>query len=172
MNKYIDKYLNHLLYERNYSKETVRSYSIDLSELRFFIEREEIEFLKFDKQDAKNYMAYLYLKRLSKKSVVRHISSCRSFFKYLLNDGLFEYNPFMTIKNIKREKKLPEVLFFEEIDDIVSSMEIKNEFSICFERKNDKLIILNKNIELFCYNDGVIVFNFNFITFIKIHKHY
>ena len=130
MLKLIDEYLNYLKFNRNYSSDTIRSYGEDLKNLYSYVSSEDISFLDFDKQDAKNYVASLYVKGLSKKSIVRHISCCRSFYRHLLNESKVESNPFNTIKSIKREKKLPEVLFIEEIDDIISFMEIKNEFSI------------------------------------------
>lgn len=130
MEKIVNKFLEYLRYNRNYSSDTVRSYSNDLKQLIDYINREDLDVYSFDKQDAKNYLASLYIKELSKKSIVRHMSSCRTFYKYLLNEKIVNANPFVAIKNIKREKKLPEVLFFEEIDDIIKSMEIKTIYSI------------------------------------------
>ena len=130
MEKVVNKFLEYLQYNRNYSPDTVRSYSNDLRQLVDYITREDLDIYSFDKQDAKNYLASLYMKELSKKSIVRHMSSCRTFYKYLLNEKLVNANPFLAVKNIKREKKLPEVLFFEEIDDIVKSMKIKDIYSI------------------------------------------
>lgn len=126
----IEKYLNHLKYNRNYSSDTVKSYNDDLKKLYEYIGSEDLSYKSFSKQDAKNYVSSLYLKGLSKKSIVRHVSSCRSFYRYLLNEGVVSLNPFNAIKNIRREKKLPEVLFIDEIDDIIKSMEVKDEYSI------------------------------------------
>lgn len=126
----IEKYLNHLKYNRNYSSDTVKSYNDDLKKLYEYIGSEDLSYKSFNKQDAKNYVSSLYLKGLSKKSIVRHVSSCRSFYRYLLNEGVVSLNPFNAIKNIRREKKLPEVLFIDEIDDIIKSMEVKDEYSI------------------------------------------
>lgn len=130
MDKAIEEFISHLKYGRNYSHDTIVDYSADLKNLYNYILSEEIDYLLFDKQDAKNYVASLYLKGLSKKSIVRHISTCRTFYKFLLNDEKVKSNPFLVIKTIKKEKKLPEVLFFEEIDDIIKSMTIKDEYSI------------------------------------------
>ena len=130
MLKLIDSYLNYLRYNRNYSSDTIKSYGDDLKGLYEYVSSEDLDVITFDKQDAKNYVASLYIKGLAKKSIVRHISSCRSFYRYLLNEGKVVSNPFNAIKSIKREKKLPEVLFIEEIDDIIRSMEIKDEYSI------------------------------------------
>ena len=126
----IEKYLHHLKYNRNYSSDTIKSYNDDLKKLYEYVSSEELSFKELNKQDAKNYVASLYLKNLSKKSIARHASSCRSFYRYLLNEGIVSSNPFNAIKNIKREKKLPEVLFIDEIDDIIKSMEVKDEYSI------------------------------------------
>jgi len=130
MEKVVNKFLDYLKYNRNYSPDTVRSYGNDLKQFIDHIKLEDLDIYSFDKQDAKNYLASLYIKELSKKSIVRHMSSCRSFYKYLLNEKLVSVNPFLAVKNIKREKKLPEVLFFEEIDDIIKSMTIKDVYSI------------------------------------------
>ena len=106
MDKDVKDFLEYLHYQRNYSIDTIKSYGSDLDSFISFLKREEIDLYKFDKQDAKNYVAELYLKKLAKKSIVRHISTCRSFYKYLLRESKVTINPFLAIKSIKREKKL------------------------------------------------------------------
>lgn len=69
-------------------------------------------------------MNYLYDKKYSNKAIARHISSLRSFYKYLKKEGIVDNNPMVLISNPKIEKKLPKVVYPNELEDILNTPDI------------------------------------------------
>jgi integrase/recombinase XerC len=58
----------------------------------------------------RSYLAHLSRRKLSRASVARHLSALRSFFKYLVREGVVEANPARTVATPKKEKHLPAVM--------------------------------------------------------------
>lgn len=56
---------------------------------------------------------------LDSKSIARHLSTIRSFYKFLLIEGIVKKDPTDLIENPKQKKKIPSVLSKKEIDLIL-----------------------------------------------------
>ncbi len=65
---------------------------------------------------------------MSSRSVNRKISSLKSFFGYLLSNGLIESNPMLKIQSPKTEKRLPSFVEKENINQLLDFWEMKNTF--------------------------------------------
>ena len=85
---YINKFLKYLKVQKKYSDYTIKSYEIDLMELYDF----KTDLINIDNKLVREYLDYLYSKNLKRNSISRKISSIRSFYNYLLNDGIIETN--------------------------------------------------------------------------------
>lgn len=70
------------------------------------------------------YLNYLYDKKYSNKAIARHISSLRSFYRYLKKENIITNNPMLLISNPKIEKKLPKVVYSKELEDILNTPDI------------------------------------------------
>lgn len=115
MKKDKENYLDYLTYERNYSDKTVLNYDKDLNLFIDFCNYKNIsEFRLVDFNFIRTYLKYLYSLKYSNKTINRHLSSLRSFFKYLLKEKRVDTNPCMLISNPKKEQRLPN--FINEID--------------------------------------------------------
>lgn len=124
---YIDRFLDYLEYELNYSKNTLISYAIDIRDFENFIKREEFAediILVKRLSICKNYINYLGEKNYSKKSVARKISALRAFYNYLYEEKLVNENLFNKIPIPKIPKKLPNILTENEIDYLFNSIDI------------------------------------------------
>ena len=85
-----------------------------------FLKRETIS--NFDEVDYKLLRFYLndmFNKNYSSKTISRHLSSLRTFFKYLSKENIITFNPMVLISNPKEEKKLPTYLNYRELDDFL-----------------------------------------------------
>lgn len=108
-------FLEYLKYERNYSDKTVLNYQKDLNLFINFCQNENVNnFKKVDFEFIRTYLKYLYSLKYSNKTISRHLSSLRSFFKYLLSKNEIQKNPCLLISNPKKEQRLPN--FISEID--------------------------------------------------------
>ncbi len=115
----IEEYLNYLLIEKKYSNHTIMSYQNDLTEFANFCKQKKKELYQLNKQDLKDYLTHLKHKYTSDKTISHHISSLRSFYKYLMISKYIDQNPVSLIALPKITKTLPQVLSEEEVDRIL-----------------------------------------------------
>ncbi|HAJ57717.1 MAG TPA: tyrosine recombinase XerC [Candidatus Omnitrophica bacterium] len=119
MERHIEKFLRYLEIERNASAHTILNYRLDLEEFRDFLKDIGIE--KVDYLFVRKYLAHLKERDLAVRSVSRKLSSLRSFFKFLIKDGLLKVNPTDAIVSPKREKPLPKFLTEEDAAKLVDA---------------------------------------------------
>jgi integrase/recombinase XerC/integrase/recombinase XerD len=112
----IDEYLSYLSRVKNYSPETIRAYTEDLSKLKEYLEKENLDAFTLNTSCARRFVAGLSETGLAKVSVNRIKSSVTGYYKWLLSSKYVEYNPFENIKNLKKSRELPDYLFENEIE--------------------------------------------------------
>ncbi|MDD3392490.1 MAG: tyrosine recombinase XerC [Bacilli bacterium] len=112
-----EQFIKYLEIEKRYSKYTIINYQKDLEVFLLFLNKEDIaNILKVDHQVIRNYLINIYNKKYTSKTIARKISTLRSFFKYLLKEHIIEINPMLLISNPKEEKKLPRLLYGNELE--------------------------------------------------------
>jgi tyrosine recombinase XerC len=113
----IGDFLDYLTYERNVSFNTVSAYRDDLESFvsflcndYFTLGRDQLDFRRVDHLTIRAYLAHLARRRLSRSSAARHLSSLRSFFRYLMRESVVDVNPARGVATPRREKHLPSVM--------------------------------------------------------------
>jgi len=113
----IGSFLDYLTFERNVSPNTVAAYRDDLESFTSFLcndyftmGRDQLDLASVDHLTVRSYLAHLSRRKLSRASAARHLSALRSFFKYLVREGIVEANPARSVATPKKEKRLPAVL--------------------------------------------------------------
>lgn len=144
MDKYRNMFLDYLECEKNFSDYTILNYKEDLNKFITYLNEEKINNENIDYNLIRKYLVYLHNKKLSKKTVCRHISTLRTFFKYLTRKQLIKDNPMTLISNPKVDKILPKFLYKEELDTILNIPDKESAIGI-----RDSLIL-----ELF-YSTGI-----------------
>jgi integrase/recombinase XerC len=126
LSEWIDRFLRHLEFERNFSEHTLRSYASDLEQLRDFLthgpdgqERPAPELEQIDNLTIREFLAARYERRNKKSSVARKLAAVRSFLKYLWKQGAIRTNPATIVATPKLEQRLPEFLDRETAAEIV-----------------------------------------------------
>lgn len=127
MKEHINKFLDYLKYERNYSDNTIIGYSNHLELFNNYLNNKKIN--EIDYNTIRSYINYLY-NLYNTKSICNHISSLRSFFKYLKCENIITNNPLTLIENPKLEKKLPKFLYYEDIEKILNVPDINTDIGI------------------------------------------
>ena len=121
MEQNIIDFLKYLKLEKNYSSYTILNYGKDLKIfLKFLDENKITKLTEIEYKTIRKFLEFLYEEEYSKKSIARHISSLRSFFKYLLKEEKITKNPMNLITNPKLDKKLPKFLYYDELEKILS----------------------------------------------------
>ncbi|HEX8410059.1 MAG TPA: tyrosine recombinase XerC [Thermoanaerobaculia bacterium] len=122
MTNEIGDFLDYLTFERNVSPNTIIAYRDDLESFTSFLcndyltlGRDQLDLRRVDHLAVRSYLAHLSRRKLSRSSVARHLSALRTFFKYLVREGVVDANPARTVATPKREKHLPAVLQTSDI---------------------------------------------------------
>ncbi|MDT8285630.1 MAG: tyrosine recombinase XerC [Elusimicrobiales bacterium] len=113
----IERFLLHIKSQLNFSRHTVRAYASDLAEFAAYAEAEGAEFpAGFDRYLMRAYMAMLQEDRKnSRNTIIRKVSSARSFIRWLIAEGELESDPFALLRAPKKEKRLPRFLTEGEV---------------------------------------------------------
>jgi len=117
----IDLYLRHLADGRQLSPHTIEAYRHDLAEFVEFLEGHREEGWGWDQIDRltlRSYLGHLDQRGLARSSIVRKLSSIRSFFRFLHQEELVEVNPGRSIRSPKLERRLPGWLTHRELGKI------------------------------------------------------
>ena len=124
----IRKYQQYLKLEKALSENTFDAYMTDLRKLLNFLESENIGVLDTTLDDLERFAAGLHDIGIHPRSQARILSGIKSFFHFLVIADYLEADPSELLEGPKIGFKLPEVLTVEEIDKIISTVELeKNE---------------------------------------------
>jgi integrase/recombinase XerC len=128
MQQLVEQFLEHLRYERNVSAHTLRNYRIDLEQFLQYLSRGEkgkksttpsIE--QIDHLTIREWLASLHSAQKQKSSIARKLAALRTFFQFLVREGLLEVNPAKLVSTPRQEKKLPKHLSVEEAVRFIES---------------------------------------------------
>lgn len=125
----IIEYKNFLKLERSLSDNSVSAYVNDINKLTSFLKlnhKETIEYSNIDSNIIQEFVEYLYNLGISSYSQARIISGIKSFFNYLIFEEKIKINPTELIESPKLDKKLPDTLNIDDIENILSSIELNS----------------------------------------------
>ena len=114
----VKEYASYLLYQKNYSKKTIDSYTRDINKFLDFMNNENYTLNSVDSTLIRNFLAHETLDGISKRSNARRVIALRQFYEYLVKNNYVEFNPFIIISTPKLDKKLPEFMYLEEINNL------------------------------------------------------
>jgi len=138
------RFLDHLRVVKNASEHTVRNYAIDLNALKSYLEKELLFHCKpedlpekighsstyqdrwkgkdnlisldaINKKVIRNFLADLTANNSNKRTIVRRLSSLRTFFKYAVANNIIAINPTEDLETPKIDKKIPTSLSFDQV---------------------------------------------------------
>jgi integrase/recombinase XerC len=127
MEKLIEQFLEHLRYERNVSSHTLRNYASDLEQFLDFLapvtngRRTLPEITSIDHLTIREWLASLHAAQKKKASVARKLAALRTFFQFLVREGMLEVNPAKLVSTPRLEKKLPKHLSIDEAIRFIES---------------------------------------------------
>lgn len=117
MDDAVRAFVSYLAVERNASPETIRNYRSDLEQLASFLHQtsasKQARRIRVDAittEDIRSYLHWLDRKREKATSLARKLACLRSFYRFLVREGLAHRNPAEDIRSPKLPKQLPRVL--------------------------------------------------------------
>jgi len=118
---YIDKFLNYLTIEKNYSSHTITNYHIDLKEFESFLVNHAPKDIKeIDYFILRKFLSVLSERNLNKRTVSRKISTLKSFFKFMVREEEIKNNPANSLIYPRLDKNLPVFLTEEQVVKIIN----------------------------------------------------
>ncbi|PKL87488.1 MAG: hypothetical protein CVV23_15105 [Ignavibacteriae bacterium HGW-Ignavibacteriae-2] len=120
-NKCVDEFLKEIYGIKGVALNTHSAYSNDLNQFLQFLNQYEIRDVNsISTRHIRNFVMSLNSeKKLSRNSIARKLASLRSFFEYLVRNGLTETSPLKQIKNPKVSRKIPETLSLDSFLKII-----------------------------------------------------
>lgn len=148
MTKLEADYLEYLTISKGYSAHTIKNYGHDIERFHAFLAREGIAFDAIDPAVVRNFMTEELMRAKGgnpKRSLARRMSSLRGYYDYLLRKGLVQTNVFRLLSSPRQDKKLPEVLYVDEVNRLLDAN----------AKRDDWLAIRDQAILELLYASGV-----------------
>lgn len=142
----VDRFLEYLRVVKGSSQHTIRNYGLDLEGFRLFLESQKfsMDLAQVGKREIRGYLAELGSKQAKKRTILRRLSSLRSFFHFLSREKLIALNPMDEIDSPKLDKTIPVSLSYEQVERLFAAPD-----TACYLGLRDRCIM-----ELF-YSSGL-----------------
>lgn len=119
------RYRTYIKVEKRLSENSVEAYMRDLEQFAHFVlVKWDVPPRKVEREMVERYLEWLYDEGREKSSQARMLSGIRSFFNYLLLNDEIQSSPAEDISAPKAGRTLPDVLTTDEIDRLISSIEV------------------------------------------------
>lgn len=129
-NNLLKLYKTHLSIEKGLSENTASAYLNDVRHLFNFLDTEKIDLKKVETDNLHSFLILVHELGISPRSQARMLSGVKSFFKFLVLEGVFDRNPAEFLESPKLERELPDVLSVEEIDAMIAAIPSDKEESL------------------------------------------
>jgi len=118
----LDGFYSYMVAERRLAPNTVESYGRDLARYAGFIETAQLK--KIQECTRADLLQFLHHEQeygLSARSLSRMLSSIKTFYNYLVIEGVLEQSPFQDVQTPRLEKKLPGVMNRGEVEALINA---------------------------------------------------
>lgn len=121
----LDGFLDHLRVEQVASEHTIRSYKCDLESFFRWCERKGVDLLKTNHKELRGFLAELDAARYERSTINRHLSSIKSFYRWLTVAGFVKDDPSDALSGPKINRHLPHVI---KHDQMIALMAVHGAF--------------------------------------------
>src|ERR1700687_2635505 len=144
LDELLTQFLEHLRYERNVSEHTLRNYASDVEQFLDYLapaqpktgKRTEPDIAAIDHITIREWLATLHSAQKQKSSIARKLAALRTFFQFLVREGVLELNPAKLVATPRKEKKLPVHLTIEDAIRFIETPDTETDFG-----KRDRAIL-------------------------------
>lgn len=136
---YRDMFIQYIRYEKRFSPHTVTAYSNDIDDFFSYLELnyQLSDITVADYQMIRSWLVSLMESSMKPRSVNRKLSSLKSFYRFLLKEGIVTTNPMSRITSPKMAKVLPVYVEQDNIDMLLD----KVDFGEGYEGLRNRLVI-------------------------------
>jgi integrase/recombinase XerD len=118
----------YLKLEKNLSDNSIEGYIRDVEKLYYFLLDDDEKIILLTDVDSNILKEFIYQisEFIAPTTQARLLSGLRMFFKYLILENIINNNPMELIESPKISRKLPDVLSIEEIDLLISAIDLSS----------------------------------------------
>jgi len=123
MQEQTGKFLDFLTVEQGYSENTIAAYRNDLSQFVRFLTKLDppvTSWTEVKKDRIVNYILHLKEREYTSSTVARKVAAIKSFFHFLLADGIIKDDPTVTLDSPKVKKRLPKALSHDLVSRLLA----------------------------------------------------
>lgn len=120
----LEEYHIYLKMEKSLSKNTIESYERDLKKLEQYLSDAHISLIDAGEEHLRDFIIEIGEIGINERSQARLISGIKSFYKFLIYKDKITIDPTELLESPKIGLRLPEVLTIEEIDSIISAIDL------------------------------------------------
>ena len=127
MDQSVERFLNYLTVERGVSPNTLAAYRNDLGQLAEYLSgrvRDDAKGDPWESVDPKTvagYVLHLHDRGYSDTTRARKVASARSFFGFLLEEGIIKQDPTEDLGSPRVGRSLPDALSIEEVASLLEA---------------------------------------------------
>jgi integrase/recombinase XerC len=134
-----DAFIEYIQFEKRFSNHTLVAYTNDLDQfIQYLITTYEIDKITdINHTLIRSWVVFLMEQKIVPRSVNRKITTLKTFYKFLLRQGVVAENPMLKIQSPKTSKRLPVFVEKEGMDILLDSIDFGDDF----EGQRNKLII-------------------------------
>jgi integrase/recombinase XerC len=120
LNDYLDQFIQTLRSEKYYSPHTCSNYRRDLKLFQAWLGERAIDaWDRVSFNDVSGFAAQRHRQGRKSRTIARELSSIRSFFQYLILNGVVTKNPALEVSAPKSDKPLPKTCDAESLDQLL-----------------------------------------------------
>jgi len=117
----IKEYLVFVSQVKNLSENTTKSYERDLKKLNsFLVDLNVSGYSEISSETCSAWIGNLYSQNNNPRSIQRHLSSAKGFFRFLKKNNLIQSSPFELVTAPKSSSNLPDVLSPEDVEQLLN----------------------------------------------------
>ena len=125
-----ERFLAYIQYEKRYSPNTVIAYQTDLDQFYDYL------LLQYNITDIagvshpviRSWLVHLMEHQVGPRSVNRKLTTLKSFYKFLLREGVLEENPMRKVTSLKISKRLPVFVEKDKMESLFDHIEFEEGF--------------------------------------------
>ena len=128
---YRESFLGYLQHEKRNSPNTVQSYSIDLDQFIRYCKsvHKNLSLDEVDVKVVRGWVVQLMEEGLAPRSVNRKLTTLKTFYRFLIREGVITKNPMDGILGLKQKVKLPEFVEQKHMDQLLDQYDFGEDFS-------------------------------------------
>lgn len=124
---YIRGFGTYLRLEKHLSEATIAAYQHDVAQFEAFLQagrQKPVAWTAVRQAEVESFLKYLYDMKLAATTQARMLSGLKTFFGYLMEEGLIAVSPTELVETPQWRRRLPEVLTVEEIDAMMQAIDM------------------------------------------------